>query len=82
MARKTTITCDLCQWECKSALSQKEIQVIFQTEQDTWVLVPNYLDMRHVDLCEKCLKRKLNWDVIRARWSQWYNEYSFTRFYK
>ena len=88
---QTKIICDTCWYESYNTnttskihnkkINNKKLQVIFQTEQDEGRRVKDYLDTVDIDICDSCMSKILLWNYIFAKWGQWYNSYSFIKFF-
>lgn len=87
MSRQMIVKCDICKEEIETLIARnanftgvperKEIEVIFTTEQTEGRSTTPYLSSERIDICNKCLRKKLEGIALYAWGAQGYNEYSF-----
>ena len=75
MARKEIITCDIC--KCNDEVTQKRIDVIFETDQTEGRSTKPYLCNNVIDICENCLSKVTKGNYIFASGAMGYNDYYF-----
>ena len=76
--KKEEYFCDICKSQVQDSRNlKKEIQVIFNCNQTDGYPCPRYLDEVRIDICNKCLTRRLKGDSIFAHGAQGHNDYYF-----
>lgn len=71
--------CDICRSEVKEDGDhlQKQVNVIFLTEQNEGRATRPYMESKILDLCNGCLEEVLNGKAIYGTGAMGYNHYQF-----
>lgn len=78
--KKITYNCDIKNCNNKVEIEeniQKNIQIIFLTEQTEGRGSDPYLDNKKLDICEKCMNKILKGEAIYGQGAQGHNNYNF-----
>lgn len=77
MSKHESWSCDIKDCSNETNGKQKNLQVIFTTEQTEGKSVPPYLQSESIDICDSCMQRVVNGEAIFAYGAQGYNTYYF-----
>lgn len=73
--KKEIFSCDICKIECE--VHNKQLQIIFTSEQTEGRPTKPYLCMSKLDICNDCLDKVISGKAIFAHGAQGYNTFYF-----
>jgi hypothetical protein len=76
--RKETYTCDICEKKVENHV-EKDIQVIFLTEQNEGRTIKPYMDNVKIDICDACMEKRMGGGSIYATGTMGHNDYHFAK---
>ncbi len=70
-------TCDINNCKNEVAEKQKQLQIIFLTDQTEGRGCKPYLTLEKIDICQKCLDKVLEGEAVLGTGAQGHNQYFF-----